>query len=129
MLLKATAYAGDIRPPTPQEGTLYKELTVYGRRFPIYYGYYEQCDRDDPAVDPMPIYPNFARDPLFTDDGLPFVTKMQDACPHYCGRVGRHAECGDCSHYRHGDELLGVCTCPKNCKIPQGIKKEDSHYD
>lgn len=129
MLLTATAYPFDAKPPTPREGELYKELTVHDHTFLIYYGYYEQCDRDDPAVEPMPIYPDFAREPLFTDEGFPFVTKMQDACAHYRGRVGRHADCGDCSYYRHGEELLGVCTCPKNCKIPQGTLKEESDHD
>jgi len=95
----------------PKEGELYKIIDLYGSRFPIYYGYYEAQDRDNPAVDPMPLYPDFTRDLQFTPEGYPFVTKMQDACSYYLGQAAPEQDCADCGHYCHGEDLLGVCKC------------------
>ena len=99
-----------------QEGDLYKIVNIHGRTFKLYYGYYEDCDRENPAVDPMPIYPDFLKEPQYTDEGFSFVTKMQDACRHYKGKAGKFNDCAECQYYMHGDELLGICTCPKNKK-------------
>lgn len=96
------------------EGDLYKIVELWGCQFPLYYGYYEPCDRDNPAVEPMPIYPDFTKEPQFTENGYPFVTKMQDICHFYQGKAGPFAECADCMYYLHGDELIGVCTCVQN---------------
>ena len=92
-----------------KEGELYKKLEIFGRFFELRYGYYEQKDRENPMVNPIPIYPDFLSLPEYTEDGRPFVTKMQDACLCYRGEVTRFAECGDCEHYSHGEELIGVC--------------------
>ncbi|MBO5196619.1 MAG: hypothetical protein J6C03_05940 [Clostridia bacterium] len=96
---------------TNSEGELYKSLNVYGCDFDIYYGYYEDCDRQNPFVDPMPIYPDFIKNPQYTKNGLPFVTKMQGACSYYKGKDTKEKDCAECRHYLHGAELLGVCTC------------------
>lgn len=109
------------------EGTLYKVLTVSDRYFPLYYGYYDDCDRRNPMIEPMPIYPDFIQQPCFTSEGHPFVTKMQDACKHYLGIVNGCEECAECAWYRHGEELLGICTCPKNRKeVQQPAGGEDT---
>lgn len=97
-----------------KEGDLFKIVELWGCQFPLHYGYYEACDRENPAVDPMPIYPDFAKEPRFTDNGYPFVTKMQDICRFYHGKAGPFAECADCMYYLHGDELIGICTCLQN---------------
>ena len=68
-----------------EEGELYKVVTVFGKTFELWYGYYEDYERENPTVEPMPIYPNFRKEPLYTDEGTPFVTMMQDACPYYKG--------------------------------------------
>ena len=73
----------------PKEGDLFKVINLHGHTFQLYYGYYENCDRDNPAVDPMPIYPDFVAEPRFTSEGFAFVTKMQDPCKHYFGKSGR----------------------------------------
>lgn len=106
--------------PTPvyREGELYKVLTLHGHTFELRYGYYEDFERENPAIDPMPIYPDFRKEPRHTCEGFPFVTKMQDACKHYSGKPERFADCAECQYYMHGDELLGICTCPKN-RLPQ----------
>lgn len=104
--------------PTPQEGTLYKILQVQGSVFELYYGYYEERDRQNPAVEPMPIYPDFLNKPQYTGDGYAFVTKMQDACRHYEGKAIHCRDCGECAYYFHGQELLGICTCQANRRLP-----------
>ncbi len=100
--------------PIFQEGDLYKIISLHGHTFPLYYGYYEECERQNPEIDPMPIYPDFLKEPRYTDDGFPFVTKMQDACKHYNGKTGKYNDCAECACYLHGDELIGICICPKN---------------
>lgn len=107
-----------VETPTPvyKEGDLYKIIKVHGQTFELYYGYYEQCERDNPSIEPMPVYPDFIKHPQYTEDGFLFVTKMQDACEHYKGQSTEFNECADCQYYNHGDELLGVCVCPKNRK-------------
>ncbi len=98
------------------EGELYKILNIDGCIFEIKYGYYEECDRKNPVVEPMPIYPDFIKNPVYTSDGSPFVTKMQDVCRYYNGKDIVDKECAECEYYRHGDELIGICTCFVNKK-------------
>lgn len=97
-----------------REGDHYKTVKLHGHTFELYYGFYEECDRENPNIDPMPIYPDFKKEAVLTPEGMPFVTKMQDACIHYIGKQTKEAECADCEFYKHGEELIGVCACPKN---------------
>lgn len=104
--------------PTPtesphKEGELYKTIDLYGSVFHIYYGYYEEIDRKNPQAEPMPIYPDFLKDPQKTNDGFEFVTKMQDACSSYIGEANACPECADCKFFKEGSDLIGVCTCRK----------------
>ena len=101
---------------THSEGELYKRLEIYGCVFEIKYGYYEECDRANPLVEPMPIYPDFIKNPIYTADGFPCVTKMQDICMHYEGNDDVDNGCAECIYYKHGDELVGICTCGSNKK-------------
>ena len=96
-----------------KEGDLYKVIEAHGQSFELYFGYYEECDRAS-GLEPMPIYPDLIRNPRYTRHGLPFVTKMQDACEHYVGQSNGCEECAECVWYRHGEELLGFCACPSN---------------
>lgn len=116
MLYTAWSAMTDPSVPAPQEGELYRTLALEGNEFPIYYGYYEQCDRENPEVEPMPIYPNFREHPQYTPQGWPYVTQMQDACQRYNGPPGEEQECAECRYFRSGVELLGTCTCPANRK-------------
>lgn len=97
----------------PKEGDVYKVLHIHDHKFELLYGYYEACERENPAIDPMPIYPDFVKEPWFTKEGLPFVTKMQDICEHYHGKNACFSECADCGYYSHGEDLIGVCVCPQ----------------
>lgn len=99
-----------------REGDLYKIINIQGHTFELYYGYYEEIERNNPAIEPMPIYPDFLKNPIYNNDDFPFVTKMQDACKHYKGKSGQFKECAECEHYLHGDDLIGICACHQNKK-------------
>jgi hypothetical protein len=92
----------------PIEGELFKIITLSGREFPLYYGYYEDCDRTNPLCDPVPIYPDFLTEPEYTDEGLPFATDMQDACEYYEGERSEDV-CFGCVHYSRGEDFIGIC--------------------
>ncbi|MBQ8345934.1 MAG: hypothetical protein IJY42_06700 [Clostridia bacterium] len=95
---------------THREGEHYKTIDLYGKSFELYYGYYEDCDRQNPLCEPIPVYPDFAASPVYTDEGYPFATDMQDPCQHFEGKRGGET-CYECKHYEHGIEFLGVCRC------------------
>ena len=120
MGLKVIAVEGYEERIPPKEGELYKVITAYDKTFELYYGYYEDGDRENPLAEPMPIYPNFIENPVYTDEGIPFVTAMQDPCKHYKSKRGKKRDvddtCADCIHYEKCDELLGICLCSKNKK-------------
>ena len=94
----------------PQEGDLYARIEHAGRTFDLYYGYYEECDRQNPMVRPVPLYPDFITYPQFDDDGYPFATEMQDVCPYYVGNPHDDG-CYGCEHYRRLIDFIGICTC------------------
>lgn len=102
------------KPAVPREGDIYKVLCIHDHIFELLYGYYEARERDNPAIDPMPIYPDFIQEPKFTKEGFPFVTKMQDVCEYYIGSRSHFCECADCIFYSHGEDLLGICVCLQN---------------
>ena len=98
-----------------REGELYKTVELYGKRFSLYYGYYEECDRKNPLCEPIPIYPDFLKSPAYTDSGEPFVTAMQDICNGYSGkRQSTDTTCADCEYFKKGEEWFGICQNPKN---------------
>ena len=94
-----------------KEGDLYKTVCVEGQSFDLYYGYYDDFERESALAEPIPIYPDFKKDPHYTARGEPFVTAMQDMCE--CAQFkasGLYDECcGNCKHFRRGEELIGVC--------------------
>lgn len=101
---------------SPKEGELYQRVTTFGKTFELKYGYYEECDRQSPFCEPVVIYPDFQKEPLYTEDGTPFVTMMQDACRSFKGEEKRTSDstCADCKHFRKGEEWFGVCLCVSN---------------
>ena len=100
-------------PEKHKEGELYGTVSLYGKSFNIYYGHYDDKDRQSRYDEPIPIYPDFVEVPEYTEDGYPFVTGIQDTCSHFSGK---HAEdgCHGCKYYQAGDDLIGVCRCSKN---------------
>ena len=102
--------------PEPREGELYKVIEAYGKRFDIYYGYYEESDRQSSYARPIELYPNFINSPIYTDDGTPFATAMQRHCEYFEGESDEDNTCYQCSHYEGCDELLGICRCKSRRK-------------
>ena len=99
----------------PVEDDLYKRIELFGKAFELRYGYYEERDRKNPLVKPIPIYPDFRKSTVYTEEGYPFVTDMQDTCEHYAGD-DPDAGCYCCRHYRKGEDFIGVCLCESNRK-------------
>lgn len=95
----------------PKEGMLYKTVTVSGKSFDLYYGYYEDIDRSNNVLDV--IYPDFIKNPAYAENGKPIVTAMQDGCIFFTGETS-DACCGDCAYYKKEADLFGVCTSPDN---------------
>ena len=104
----------NIQQNTLQEGDLYKIIKLHGATFEIRYGYYEETDRQ---FEPIEIYPDFIKNPVYTNDGFPFVTLMQDPCEHYkkCTDDPDH-DCSNCKYMERGDELIAVCRCDSRRK-------------
>ena len=92
------------------EGELYASVSLYGRTFKIYYGYYEDFERESGWCDPVPIYPDLVAEPQFDPDGNRIVTEMQAACELYDGSPSAD-RCGLCSHFERGELLFGLCKC------------------
>ena len=103
-------------PPLGREGELYKVVNTFGESFELRYGYYDENDRrwGEPDV----IYPDFKKEPLYTNEGEPFTTLIQDACEGFEGRERRGDNtCGECKHFKAGEEWFGICTNASNRKI------------
>ena len=110
----STSRAGE-RPqrtaPIRKEGELYRIIEAHDRKFELYYGYYDEADRQNPDIPPMEMYPDFLRFPVYKKSGEPFVTAMQPPCEHFKGEADEDNTCYQCAHYERCEELLGVCTC------------------
>ena len=98
--------------PKHKEGELYRVIEAHGRHFEIYYGYYDEMDRQNPSLPPLEMYPDFKQKPIFTEEGIPFVTAMQAICEYYLGDGDEDNTCYQCNHFEKCEELLGVCKCP-----------------
>ncbi|MBE6981633.1 MAG: hypothetical protein E7437_04840 [Ruminococcaceae bacterium] len=98
----------------PKEGELFKVIDLYGSTFEIRYGYYEEQDRHSRYAEPIAIYPDFIKQPRYTDDGTPFSTAIQSPCHHFRGKRDENSTCGDCAFYEHCEELMGLCIHPGN---------------
>ena len=97
------------------EGDLYRSVDIFGKIFNIYYGYYEDYERDSLFNDPVPVYPNLRDNPEYDGDGNRIVTEMQIACPHYNGTIMEDS-CSHCPYYQRVDDLFGICLCEQNRK-------------
>ena len=111
----------EINAPTaggvPVEGDLYKTVTVFGHTFELRYGYYSDTDRH---TEPVVIYPDFTKEPLYTENNEPFVTVLQDACECFKikgrGKRTEDSTCSECIYFTQGEEWFGVCKCQSNKK-------------
>ena len=98
----------------PKEGDIFEVVKIYGKTFEIYYGYYEEFERESFYGEPVPVYPDLKTNPEYDSDGTPIVTEMQIACERYSGSSNEDS-CGKCTHFKKGDKLFGLCGArPKN---------------
>lgn len=106
-----------------KEGDLYKIVTTFGKTFELRYGYYEECDRQSPLCKPVVLYPDFLREPVYTDNGEPFVTMVQDSCKSYRGEAKRtpNTTCAECKYFQRGEDWFGICTFSKNRRADDNI--------
>ena len=111
----SSLFQNNIQPAevTHEEGELYKVVTIFGKTFELRYGYYEECDRQSPLCAPVVIYPDFTKEPVYTDEGTPFVTMMQDTCKSYRGDTKRTPDttCDECKYFQCGEDWIGICKC------------------
>lgn len=102
--------------PIHREGELYKRINAHGVTFAIFYGYYDEKDKENPLIGPMEMYPDFTVAPVYTVDGTPFVTAMQKPCEHFQGVFDVDNTCYQCDHFEKCEDLLGICRCRSNRK-------------
>jgi len=100
--------------PVPKEGDMFKVIELYGRTFEIRYGYYEDFERK--KSEPIPVYPDLKRTPIYGISGKLIVTHMQDVCPHFKPQAGDDTEvcCGCCEYYPKNRQMIDVCLCKEN---------------
>lgn len=88
----------------------WKILRVGGREFRIYREYDELVEHD------VGIYPDFEANPEYTAEGRPFVTALQESCPHGYSGDERDPDPQDCSgcvwfYMESPTDAIGVCMC------------------
>ena len=93
-----------------RDGDLYRIIKTGGQTFEIRYGYYEEYERE--RHEPVPIFPDFVKNPVHTDEGRLFVTAMQTVCPHFTGSDSELG-CFGCRFYSEAADLIGICQHPK----------------
>ncbi len=102
----------------PKEGELYKVYTVSGYTFEIRYGYYEENERG--RVEPLPIFPDFRKSPVYTSEGYPLASLIHAACNHYKSIKSKPEHyCGDCVYYAEPRDEVSVCRCEKRRNIAE----------
>ena len=108
-----------IKNRTPREGELFLEITIDGHRFELRYGHYEESDRI--KGDPVPIYPDLKKQPVYTKDGKPLVTAIQTPCAYYDVVPGHEDEeyCCNCIYYSNIKDEISICECKKR-RLPEG---------
>ena len=97
-----------------KEGELYRTFLIHGKSFSLYYGYYDDRDREYYNSEPTPIYPDLLNEPQYTDEGYPIVTMMQDPCRFYEGDIETDNNCAMCKHFNKCEEFFGICSCRIN---------------
>ncbi len=93
-----------------RDGELFEIVELYGHRFEIRYGYYEEYERKN--QEPIPIYPLFKENPVYSHDGYPLATKMQIPCKAYQLKSDDvdNERCADCIHFHsEGENIIGLC--------------------
>ena len=111
-----------------REGDIHKVITVQDQTFEIRYGYYEDYERE--KWDPIPIYPDFIKDPMYDKDGYPFVTSMQYACKYYVSKQKNgDSWCADCIYFPDEKQEIAVCRCSNNKLNEMNLRVKEKEYE
>ena len=112
-----------INPCEIREGDLYRSVVVDGIRFDILYGYYEDFERK--ACDPIPVYPDLEKNPVYTNHGYRIVTQIQSPCNWFTKRDRKCDDewCRSCKYFEDEHKLIGVCRNINN-KAQGGMSDE-----
>lgn len=104
--------------PLPKEGELYKVVTIGDHTFELRFGFYEDFERK--GGEPVVIYPDLAKNKVYTKEGRRIVTAIQDPCSYYrvSGHRARDECCNDCDYYVISGDEIGICTCCANSIAP-----------
>ena len=94
-----------------KEGDIYMILELFGHTIELRYGYYEERERAQ--GEPIPIYPDLKKHPLYTNEGFPLVTQMQELC-EYGTSLYKDGCCFDCQYFQEYRDLIGICKNKKN---------------
>lgn len=103
----------------------YKIFHAGGRDFPVYLVCDEKLNESYPA------YPNFEERPEYTEEGRPFQTAEQEACPCCIPAIKGEPPPGDCGgcgwFYREQTpyDPIGVCMCDMRRQLFVASKKAD----
>ncbi len=96
----------------PKEGELYKIYEVGGYTFEIRYGYYAENERG--RVEALPIFPDFRKEPVYTEDGYSLASLIHSACQYYkSDKAKPEYHCGDCIYYSEPKQEIAICKCQK----------------
>ncbi len=100
----------------PREGDVYKVIQVGDKTFEIVYGYYSEEEKQ--WGEAMPILPDFTKTPIYTIDGEPLITRIQDACEFYEVSENKEGDfwCADCVHNKSPKDEISICGCKHNRK-------------
>ena len=95
--------------PKVEEGEVYEVLHIDGITFEIRYGFYEDYERD--GSEPIPIYPDLEKTPIYGKSGKLIVTHMQNPCAGFKPQAEDDAErcCGCCVYYPNNRQMMNIC--------------------
>ncbi len=106
-------------------GALYKTIEIDGARLDIYYGFYNEREKEL-GYDPTPIYPNLDKNPQYTKNGLPIVAVYKDTCEHF-NSLPKTIEidgCINCKYFDKKEDCIGLCRC-EHRRINGKAKRQD----
>lgn len=102
----------------------YRIYRVGGKIFLVYLEY------DQELNDTYPVYPDFTQNPEYTEEGRPFSTSAQEACPYSEAQTSKDpipSDCGGCIRFHRDSspyDPIGVCICDARRLKPES--KEDN---
>lgn len=107
-------------------GALYKTVEIDGARFEIYYGFYNEREKEL-GYEPTPIYPNFDKEPKYTNRGNLVVAVYKDPCTHFkpLPKTIEIDGCVNCIYFDQKEDYIGFCKCEKQRRTKANPERQD----